>query len=223
MSTEKAAGGVSSGLKGVALVVALGLAYVIQKFTGIDVLSKLTQDTSPAGATTVEAPADPKAEARDAAGQAPAKSDTSKSAAPQPKPTSRAEEVPSRETKPGDPKPAAQTDDGVAQVRKCFQAQQSSVWVKTQGKVVFVLPDDNYEPRHQNFLLQLAPDLTVKVSHNIDDAPYLDGLKKGDSIQLQGRYEYNEKGGVIHFTHRADYPTQAKPGGWIDYQGKRYQ
>ncbi|MEZ5975695.1 MAG: DUF3465 domain-containing protein [Planctomycetota bacterium] len=129
------------------------------------------------------------------------------------------------DTKTPDTKqPAAPAeDDGVAFVRQQFKAQRSSVWVKTQGKVVHILPDDNYEPRHQNFLLELAPDLTVKVSHNIDDAPYLTGLKKGDTLKLQGRYEYNEKGGVIHFTHKADRPTKEKPGGWIEYKGKKYQ
>ncbi|MBL4771691.1 MAG: DUF3465 domain-containing protein [Planctomycetes bacterium] len=113
---------------------------------------------------------------------------------------------------------------GVDFVYEQFKAHKSSVWVTTEGKVKLLLADDTKAPRHQQFLLELdaARDFTVKVAHNIDDAPYIP-LKRDDTIQIQGRYEYNNLGGVIHFTHRADNPSKRKPGGWIDHKGQRYQ
>jgi hypothetical protein len=38
---------------------------------------------------------------------------------------------------------------------------------------------------------------------------------------LHGRYEWNERGGVIHWTHHD--PEGSMPGGWIRCQGAVYQ
>ncbi len=116
------------------------------------------------------------------------------------------------------------TGQGVDFVYEQFKARRSSVWVTTEGKVQRLLADDNNGSRHQEFILELdaARNFTVRVAHNIDDAPYIP-LERGDTIQIKGRYEFNERGGVIHFTHRADRPTKRTPGGWIEHKGQRYQ
>ncbi len=119
---------------------------------------------------------------------------------------------------------AQEAGQGVDFVYEQYKARRSSVWVTTEGKVKLLLADDNNGSRHQQFILELdaARNFTVKVAHNIDDAPYIP-LERGDTIQIKGRYEFNERGGVIHFTHRADRPTKRTPGGWIDHKGQRYQ
>ena len=62
---------------------------------------------------------------------------------------------------------------------------------------------------------------TVLLSHNIDLAPRIESLKKGDTVEFYGEYEWNEKGGVIHWTHND--PDGSHVAGWIKHQGKTYE
>jgi hypothetical protein len=84
-----------------------------------------------------------------------------------------------------------------------------------------VLSDDREGSRHQRFILRLNSGQTLLVAHNIDLAPRVDGLSKGDRVELYGEYEWNERGGVVHWTHRD--PRGNHPHGWISHRGKRYQ
>jgi hypothetical protein len=59
------------------------------------------------------------------------------------------------------------------------------------------------------------------VTHNIDLAPRLDGLQKGERLVLRGEYEWNPEGGVLHWTHRD--PGGTHPAGYIERDGRRYQ
>ncbi len=102
---------------------------------------------------------------------------------------------------------------------EAYEAQKSGVWAETDGKVIRILPDDNDGSRHQRFIIELDSGLTVLVAHNIDLAERLP-LKKNDRISLRGRYEWNNKGGVLHWTHHD--PEGRHDGGWIEYQGRRY-
>lgn len=114
----------------------------------------------------------------------------------------------------------SRTDDS-EKIQQAFQQQKSNVQVHASGRVKVVLADDNDGSRHQKFILELSNGLTVLVAHNIDLAPRIENLKKGDVVEFYGEYEYNPKGGVIHWTHHD--PQQRHIAGWLKYLGKTYQ
>ncbi len=84
-----------------------------------------------------------------------------------------------------------------------------------------ILPDDNDGSRHQRFILRLDSGRTLLVAHNIDLAPRIPALQKGDTVAFHGVYEWNENGGVIHWTHR-DPVGQHQPG-WLRHDGRTFQ
>lgn len=106
-------------------------------------------------------------------------------------------------------------------IAQAFSQREHGVAVQSAGVVSKVLPDDNDGSRHQRFILELDNGMTVLVAHNIDLAPRLDGLKVGDVVEFNGVYEWNAKGGVIHWTHHD--PRGQHAGGWLRYQGRLYQ
>jgi len=101
-----------------------------------------------------------------------------------------------------------------------FQAKRSDEWVTAYGRVARVLADDNQGSRHQRFLMDIGYEKWLLIAHNIDLAPYVP-LKQGDEIIVHGEYEYNAKGGVIHWTHHD--PRGYKEGGYIELNNKRYE
>jgi Protein of unknown function (DUF3465) len=106
-------------------------------------------------------------------------------------------------------------------VEQAFQAQASDVQVEGEGVVAKLLKDDYDGSRHQRFILALPSGRTLLVAHNIDLAPRLDALREGDSVKFSGEYEWNNKGGVLHWTHHD--PAGRHPGGWLEHQGRRYR
>ena len=111
--------------------------------------------------------------------------------------------------------------DDQNKIMQAYQQQRSNIQVQAQGKVKAILPDDNHGSRHQKMILQLEDGLTVLIAHNIDLAPKIEGLKKGDKVEFYGEYEYSPKGGVIHWTHHD--PQGKHIDGWLKYQGRMYQ
>lgn len=106
-------------------------------------------------------------------------------------------------------------------IRAAFDSQRSDLQVQGQGTVTKVLPDDNNGARHQRFILQLPVGITVLVAHNIDLAPRIPNLKVGDAVAFNGEYEWNSKGGVIHWTHHD--PRGQHEAGWLRHDGVTYQ
>ena len=106
-------------------------------------------------------------------------------------------------------------------VAAAVAAQQSNVAIQGMGKVIRLLPDDQRGSRHQRFLLRLPSGITLLVAHNIDLAPRLDALRAGDSLRFAGEYVWNDRGGVLHWTHRA--PDGHHRDGWLELAGRRYQ
>jgi len=110
---------------------------------------------------------------------------------------------------------------GVDILREAFERRQSDVQVEGWGIVVQILPDDRQGRRHQRFILELDSGQTVLVAHNIDLAPRIASLTKGDQVSFFGEYEWNAQGGVLHWTHHD--PQGRHVGGWLEHKGVRYQ
>jgi Protein of unknown function (DUF3465) len=103
------------------------------------------------------------------------------------------------------------------------KSQRSGQMVELQARVVKLLPDDNDGSRHQRFLLAIdyepSPTDSVLVAHNIDLAPRVP-IEEGSVIRIFGQYEWNDRGGVLHWTHHDPRGRHAE--GWIELDGVRY-
>ena len=102
-----------------------------------------------------------------------------------------------------------------------YQAQLSDIQVSGSGKVSRILSDDNKGSRHQRFILNLSSGQTILVAHNIDLAPKINTLQQGDTVQFFGEYEWNAKGGVVHWTHHDSGGRHV--GGWLKHNGRKYE
>lgn len=107
--------------------------------------------------------------------------------------------------------PAA--DEAAALLARAFREQQSDLQVEGEGRVKKVLPDDRDGRPHQRFILELSNGQTVLVAHNLELGERLAKLAVGERIAFAGEYEWNARGGVIHWTH-AD-PRGQHPPGWL--------
>ncbi len=112
-------------------------------------------------------------------------------------------------------------------IARLFHEQRSDTWVETRGVVERLLPDDRdtYDgsDTHQRLILRTDDGINILVAHNTctsDRVP----AKPGDRLTLRGEYEWTEKGGTLHFTHKPKFATRdATRAGWIDHAGRRYE
>ena len=109
----------------------------------------------------------------------------------------------------------------VSELQDVIATRRSSTQVQGSGVVTRVLSDDNDGSRHQRFILRLPTGESLLVAHNIDLAPRVTGLQAGDTVSFNGEYEWNDRGGVIHWTH--DDPRGSHIDGWVEHNGRRYQ
>jgi len=121
--------------------------------------------------------------------------------------------------------PASQTRDArtaqTDELRATFTERKSGSQVTGEGTVTKLLADDNDGSRHQRFILTLPSGQTVLITHNIDIAPRIDSLRTGDVVAFNGVYEWNAKGGLVHWTHRD--PSGRHQPGWLKHAGQIYQ
>lgn len=107
-------------------------------------------------------------------------------------------------------------------ILQSYDQMRSDVQVLGCGKVKAVLADDNKGSRHQKFIVTLDGSRhTVLIAHNIDLAPRVAGIKKGDEVAFFGEYEYTEQGGVVHWTHHD--PASRHQHGYIKHNSNIYQ
>jgi len=109
---------------------------------------------------------------------------------------------------------------GGSEQRSAEVAWRAGQWLELTGTVQRLLSDDDQGSRHQRFIVSLAEGRTLLIAHNIDLAQRVP-LRQGDSVRLRGRYEPNERGGVVHWTHHD--PQGDHSGGWIEYEGTLYR
>ena len=104
---------------------------------------------------------------------------------------------------------------------QAFKNRQSNLQVTQQGEIIRILSDDTKGSQHQRCIVKLASGQTLLIAHNIDIAPRVPNMKTGKQLIFHGEYEWNEEGGVIHWTHHD--PNGQHKDGWLEYQGKIYQ
>jgi hypothetical protein len=114
--------------------------------------------------------------------------------------------------------PHAESSDALADA---YERHLSRVQVEASGVVSRVLADDNDGSRHQRFIARMPSGQTVLIAHNIDLAPRIEGLRAGDTISFSGEYEWNDRGGVVHWTHHD--PSGRHSAGWLKHDGRVYQ
>ncbi|HLP82684.1 MAG TPA: DUF3465 domain-containing protein [Nitrosomonas sp.] len=111
--------------------------------------------------------------------------------------------------------------DGDTLLASVFAEAQSNVRVYGTGVVIALLSDDLNGSRHQRFIIEFKSKQTLLISHNIDSAPRINELSLNDQIEFAGEYEWNEKGGVIHWTHHD--PAGIHEDGWLFHNRMIYQ
>ena len=116
--------------------------------------------------------------------------------------------------------PAPGLSDNAA-IARAFANHARDIRVDGSGSVSRVLSDDNQGERHQRFLVLLPTGQSILIVHNIDIAPRVDNLRVGDEIEFEGEYVWNERGGLVHWTHHD--PSRRHRPGWVKHAGHVYQ
>ena len=104
---------------------------------------------------------------------------------------------------------------------RALEERARNLRVEGEGVVIKLLPDDREGDRHQCFIVRLRSGQTLLIAHNIDQAPRVASLQEGDPVAFSGEYEWNAKGGVIHWTHQDR--AGRHPAGWLKHNGHIYQ
>jgi hypothetical protein len=89
------------------------------------------------------------------------------------------------------------------------------------GIVKTLLTDDLKGSRHQKFIIEVSHNKSILIIHNIDISSKVINLKKGDKIEFQGEYQWNSRGGLVHWTHKD--PHGMHKNGWLKHKDKVYQ
>ena len=104
-------------------------------------------------------------------------------------------------------------------MNRAYGKRDTGSWIEDTGIVRRLLSDDNDGSRHQRFILDLPGQQTLLIAHNIDIASRIP-LGLGDRVYFRGIYEWNELGGLVHWTHHD--PHGVEDGGHIRYRTRTY-
>ena len=105
-------------------------------------------------------------------------------------------------------------------MRRIYDRQDSGDFIEAAGLVRRLLRDDNDGSRHQRFIVDLRNGQTVLLAHNLDLAIRVP-LGLGDRVKFRGMFEWNDLGGLVHWTHHD--PLGATDGGFVKYRTRLYE
>jgi hypothetical protein len=105
--------------------------------------------------------------------------------------------------------------------RAAFESRAKGRVIAVAGVIERILADDRDGSPHQRFIIRTSGGISLLIAHNLDLAPRLQGLVVGERVAVLGEYEWNEKGGLMHWTH--DDPQGRHRAGYIEWRGRRYQ
>jgi hypothetical protein len=111
-----------------------------------------------------------------------------------------------------------------AKIYDAWRSARSGIEVQASGAIARVLGErGGRSGPHEGFLLHLTGSggrgLTVRVESNIDIMGNF-AVHDGDPAVVRGEYEYDPRGGVIHWTHR-DFGGR-HPAGFVEINGRLY-
>jgi len=113
------------------------------------------------------------------------------------------------------------TDADTIPVENLFYNRFSDIQVLVSGEVISILPSATQSNRSQRFVLQMANDQTLVVSHNIDIADPIENLQVGDMVSVYGEFIWDSEGGVVQRTFHD--PSGQTVDGWVERDGVIYQ
>ena len=101
-----------------------------------------------------------------------------------------------------------------------FKKYDTGSWIEVTGFVTRLLSNDNDGSRHQRFIIDVGDRRTLLIAHNIDLAERVP-VGMGDRVHVRGMYEWNDLGGLVHWTH--DDPQGIEDGGYVRYRRRVYR
>ena len=101
-----------------------------------------------------------------------------------------------------------------------YRKSDDGSWIEVTGSVRRLLSDDSDDSQHQRFVIDIGNRRTLLIAHNIDLAMRVP-LGMGDRVEVRGVYEWNELGGLVHWTH--DDPLGVEEGGYVRYRRRVYR
>jgi len=105
-------------------------------------------------------------------------------------------------------------------LQQLYERRDAGTWIQGTGIVRRLLADDHDGSRHQRFVLDMRNGQTLLIAHNIDLADRIP-LGMGDKVDFRGMYEWNDQGGLVHWTHHD--PMGIEAGGYIVFRKTRYK
>ena len=100
-----------------------------------------------------------------------------------------------------------------------FTKRDEGEWIEATGFVRRLLSDDDDGSGHQRFVIDVGNHQTLLIAHNLGLAQRVP-VGMGDRVQVRGMYEWNDLGGLVHWTH--DDPQGIEDGGWVKYRRRIY-
>lgn len=101
-----------------------------------------------------------------------------------------------------------------------FGKRDTGSWIEVKGFVTRLLSDDHDDSRHQRFVIDIGSRVTLLIAHNIDLAKRVP-IGMGDRVQVRGMFEWNDLGGLVHWTHHD--PLGIEDGGYVRYRRRDYR